>query len=89
MRKSLRRRKKNRNIEIELASPRSNINQTMDPSLGDQIISDPELVNSIPENIEKDPFDEKGYGILNPFQKFNKKSDEPVDFQLIRNTSHE
>ena len=47
-----------------------NVNQTIDPSLGDaNIISDRDLISQpeITEILDKDDFDNKGYGILNPF----------------------
>ena len=33
-------------------------------------------------------FDRKGYGILDPFKKYAKKSDEPIDIALVRYRSH-
>ena len=54
----------------------------------DSIVKQPELTeesedekqdqSTIPE------FDRKGYGFLNPFRKYNKKSDEEVDIRLIK-----
>ena len=33
-------------------------------------------------------FDKKGYGMLDPFKKYLKKSDEDVKFSLVRFRSH-
>lgn len=34
-------------------------------------------------------FDQKGYGFLNPFKKYAKKSDEEVNINLIKYRSHD
>jgi len=46
-------------------------------------------ITSKEEDVVDPEFDEEGYGVLNPFQKHAKRSDEEVNIALIRERSHE
>ena len=36
------------------------------------------------DNRDDADFDKKGYGMLNPFKKYNKRSDEEVKMNLVK-----